>query len=524
MTLEEKVGQILMVHVNGEEANEDAKTLIQDLHIGGFIYYNWSNGLHSPDQVQKLSTGLQQLAMVSQRPIPLLISTDQEGGVITRLTKGFTVFPGNKALGMTGNPELAKESAFAMGQEMLAVGINMNHSPVVDVNNNPRNPLIGIRSFGENAETVISFGYNAIQGYHQAGVITVLKHFPGHGDVEIDSHELLPSLHKSKEQLWKMELLPFSELAQETDTIMTAHIMVPALDPIHCATLSPTILGLLRKEIGFNGVIISDSLVMEGLLKNCASIDDAAVRAFNAGCDIVLLGGKQLIGERVGFELKVPDIERIQKTLVAAVENNTISMERLNQSVGRILKLKEKIPSPTTHLNKTSTHLATHRELSSQIANLALRVVKSKTLSSLKEGNYAVIGPELVAGNIKSTPFFSKNPSSFFFNDLNPSEADIQDARECAKNAEALVCFSYNAWRNKNQTALFQAMLDLNKPVYLIALRDSLDVTLFPDADLILATFSPTTPSIDAAYEQLIELQAKDTAPAEEYSVSPHTP
>jgi beta-N-acetylhexosaminidase len=342
MTIGEKVGQLLMVHFQGEKANEDAKILIQKLHVGGIIYYNWANGLHSPEQVLGLSVGLQKLSATNHHPIPLFIAVDQEGGRVARLTQGFTIFPGNQALGMTGRPEWAEESAFATGEELHAVGVNFNLAPVVDIHSNPKNPVIGSRSFGNSADIVILFGKNALLGYHRAGIITSLKHFPGHGDVEIDSHQNLPIINKSKQQLQKVELFPFSELASQADTVMTAHILVPSIDSVNCVTLSKEALDILRKEIGFQGVIISDSLVMEGLLKNCSSVEDAAIRALNAGCDIILLGGKQLVGAHAHLELTVEDVERIHQALVHAVKNGIISEQRLDEAVQRILNLKNK--------------------------------------------------------------------------------------------------------------------------------------------------------------------------------------
>lgn len=344
MTLEEKVGQILMVHFHGEEANHESRVLLQDLHIGNIIYYDWANGLHTPQQIKNLSQGLQKLAEESKQLFPLIIATDQEGGAVTRLNEGFTVFPGNKAIGETQNPELAKESAFVRGQEMLDVGINLNLAPVVDINNNPQNQVMKLRSFGETPTIVTTFALEAIRGYRAANMLSCLKHYPGHGDVAIDSHEELPALYKTREQLDTMELLPFAKLAKDADMIMTAHVMIPALDPIYCATLSPTILGILRKEMHFAGVIISDSLVMNGLLKNCSSIDEAVISAFNAGCDILLLGGKQLHGSSNGFELTVSDIQRIHSKLVESVKNGCITKERLDESLERILRLKQRIP------------------------------------------------------------------------------------------------------------------------------------------------------------------------------------
>ncbi len=341
LSLEEKVGQLLMVHFQGEVANEDARVLIQDVKVGGIIYYNWSNGLHSPQQVQALSTDLQIFTQTNQNPIPLLIAVDQEGGVVARLTNGFTKFPGNKALGESREPSLAKAAALAMGQELQVVGINMNLAPVVDVNSNPRNPIIGVRSFGESPETVVAFAEKALNGYMQAGIIATLKHFPGHGDTEVDSHEDLPVIRRSMEELEKVELLPFTQLAEAAPVIMTAHLLVPSLDADNCSTLSAKTLSYLRDKIGFQGVIIADSLVMNGVLKRCQTVDEAAIQALNAGCDILLLGGKQLIGEHT-LGLNVDDIKRIHCALVRAVQEKRISEARLNQAVGKILDLKER--------------------------------------------------------------------------------------------------------------------------------------------------------------------------------------
>ncbi len=341
MTVEEKVGQVLMVQFYGKVANDDARTLILDTKVGGIIYYNWANELSSPEQVRTLSASLQNLTQENRLPIPLLIAIDQEGGKVTRLKNGFTLSPGNEALGMTGDPTLAEEMAFIMGLEMHAVGVNMNLAPVVDVNSNPKNPIIGSRSFGNNPETVSAFGQKALDGYKNAYIITTLKHFPGHGDVEVDSHLDLPTINKSIEELEQVELLPFARLASSADAIMTAHLFVPALDAENCSTVSEKTISYLRNKIGFDGLIITDSLVMQGVLKRCLTVDEAAIQALNAGNDMLILGGKQLIGENKKLELKAEDIQRIHNSLVTAVKTNRISEERLNEAVTKILKIKE---------------------------------------------------------------------------------------------------------------------------------------------------------------------------------------
>jgi beta-N-acetylhexosaminidase len=335
MSIEEKVGQLLMVHFTGVAANEDAVTLIKKAHVGGFIYYNWANGLTSPQQVKTLSQSLQKLSK-----IPLLIAIDQEGGQHIRLVNGFTVFPSNAEI----DPAQVQEAAYTTGKELLAVGINLNLAPVIDVNVNPKNPIIGKRSFSASPEVVAACGARALEGYHQAHILTSLKHFPGHGDVAIDSHIDLPVVNKAKAELERVELLPFRKLLPFADTIMTAHIIMPALDPKNCATLSPLIIeGLLRKEMHYDGVVISDSLVMKGLLKNCRNVEDAATRAILAGCDIILLGGKQLLEHDGDLELNVLDVLNVHQSLVQAVKAGVIPEARLNQSVSRIQRLKSQL-------------------------------------------------------------------------------------------------------------------------------------------------------------------------------------
>lgn len=482
MTLEEKVGQLLMVHFHGETTNAEAQILIQDTKVGGIIYYNWSNGLYSPTQVATLSAGLQKLTESNRIPLPLLIAADQEGGIVSRLRQGFTEFPGNKALGMTGDPELAEAAAFAMGQELHAVGINMNLAPVVDINTNPRNPVIGIRSFGEDPETVIAFGKQALRGYRRAHIISTLKHFPGYGDVSVDPHHALPLINKSKAELEHMELLPFAQLATSADAIMTAHILVPALDEENCSTLSEKTLTYLRETLGFQGLIVADSLVMEGVLTKCGTVDEASIAALNAGCDLLILGGKLLIGEHSGFELTTPAVKRVHHSLVQAVKEGRISEARLNQAVEKILTLKN-VQDPCA--------------LAQKIAAAALRIVQGDP-RALQEKNLCVIAPELLRSSINKTTLLHGKKSYFF------ETPDILAALNQAQTADALIICSYNAWKTPSQAALIHALVNTGKPVYLLVTRDPLDATLFPRATCIINTFSPTPPSIQAACDQFL--------------------
>ncbi|SCA62859.1 hypothetical protein SCG7109_AE_00220 [Chlamydiales bacterium SCGC AG-110-M15] len=343
LSLEEKVGQLFMAYFHGEEVNAEAKHLIHDGDLGGIIYYNKMNALSSPNQIQKMSKGLQELASKNTHPIPLFIAVDQEGGKVMRCRMGFTEFPGNWALAQTKKVGLVKRCYSAMGAELKAVGINMNFAPVVDINNEPSNPVIGSRSFGNDPEQVLELADQAIDGLHEAGVCAVIKHFPGHGDVKIDSHVGLPKLDKVMADLEKVELVPFQALKDKTDAIMTAHILFSDLDDKMCATLSPSVVtSLLRDKMGYKGLVISDSLTMHGVASLVPSIEEAAVQAFEAGCDILLFGGPYLFGGEIKNELYAKDILFVKEYFLEAVRSGRIAEEKVDEAVERILALKQR--------------------------------------------------------------------------------------------------------------------------------------------------------------------------------------
>lgn len=404
LTTEELVGQLLMVNVQAEEANDAARTLINDLHVGGIIYYTWANGLHSADQVAKLSTELQNLAAQTRTQLPLIIAIDHEGGRVHRFESGLTKFPPAFAYGIINNATLTKQCAKAMGNELRAVGITMNLAPVTDVMSNPNNPIIGTRSFGTTPETVIIHAGAFIEGLHDAGIATSIKHFPGHGDTATDSHVALSTINKSIEELRACELKPFYALADKTDSIMSAHLLIPALDKNTCSTLSPQTLKLLREEANFDGVIITDSLVMKGVMGYAHDdLAQAAQKAFEAGCDILLIGGRCLVGS-VTHESDINDVANVHRTLVSAVNNGTIKRKRVEESVARIFALKNHyvLPAPFTpteralildtpehHLLAFTAAQKAHAVLNSSNATYGLtntvRETFSKQISAIEE-------------------------------------------------------------------------------------------------------------------------------------------
>lgn len=339
-TLEEKVGQLLIVHFMGETANTESLKMLQEAHVGGFIYFTWANGLESARQVHHLSQSLQKQNNSSGHSIPLFIAIDHEGGRIHRLKEGFTHFPSAAALGSLNNPDYAEKTAFFMGKELHRAGININFAPVVDINNNPGNIVIGDRSYGNNPFLVASYGQRALKGYERSKTIAVLKHFPGHGDVSVDSHHSTPLISKSLNELSQTELYPFKQLQDKTPAILTAHLVVSSLDPKMPATLSkPILTQLLRDQWHYEGLIISDSLVMKGLLNYASSVEDAALKALQAGCDVLCLGGK-LLKEPSKDEITPEQVVAIHHFLVAAVKRGDLSEEQVNASYDRVQRIK----------------------------------------------------------------------------------------------------------------------------------------------------------------------------------------
>ncbi|MFI0434360.1 MAG: beta-N-acetylhexosaminidase [Parachlamydiaceae bacterium] len=520
LTLEEKIGQLLIVHFHGEEANDEARELIQDVHVGGVIYYNWANELKNPQQVQHLSQGLQALAQRSAHPIPLFIAVDQEGGRVNRLKNGFTVFPGHYPLGRTGEWEWGEESARMMAEELKAVGVSLNLSPVVDVASEQANPVIGVRSFSSDPVEVAKWGRCTLNGYQKAGVIATLKHFPGHGDVKVDSHEALPFITKQREELNQVELYPFRFLASQAEAILTAHLFVPALDPDECVTFSKKVItDLLRKELNFQGVIITDSLVMEGVLSQSSTLEDAALKSLLAGHDLILLGGKQLIGSQNGLECRIEDVKRIHRFLVDATQRGLLSEERIHASVSRILALKEKyglfkftplFPSVLDEKLKIKTHCA----LAERIALRSLDLIKGKKNIPihLDRSSYFIVAPESLREELTQTDWGLSIPSDqiIYFKGLNPDSETNQEIIKRIKKGEAhCLYFSSNIWQFPGQQELFFMLRRDALSVIAIATRDPLDARFLDEADGVLCTFSATAFSLQAAYDFLTRFTPK---------------
>ncbi|NEA77367.1 glycoside hydrolase family 3 N-terminal domain-containing protein, partial [Streptomyces sp. SID13588] len=245
-----------------------AAELIAKYHVGRIIYFVWAHNTRSPHQIADLSNGIQQAGLAQPTPLPLLISTDQEHGIVARVGKPATLMPGAMALGAGGSRSDARKAAQIAGAELAAMGIVQNYAPVADVNVNPANPVIGVRSFGSDPQAVAELVAAQVKGYQGAGIAATSKHFPGHGDTKTDSHYGLPRIDHTVEQWEQLDAPPFrAAIAAGIDSIMTAHILVPALDPAEDpATLShPILTGVLRERLGYDGVVVTDALDMAGV-------------------------------------------------------------------------------------------------------------------------------------------------------------------------------------------------------------------------------------------------------------------
>jgi beta-N-acetylhexosaminidase len=286
MTLLQKIGQLFILGFNGTTPSKGISELISKSHVGGVILFR--RNLKTPSQAATLTRSLQSRS----KRMPLFIGIDEEGGRVSRLPKGFTRFPEAALFGSLGDAGLAYKASQVTAWELRAVGINLNFAPVLDVLTEPSNPVIQGRAFGDKATLVSRMGLAVMAALQDNRVIACGKHFPGHGDTTVDSHVALPTVTLDKHRLQTVELRPFYHLiGNGLAMIMTAHVVYPSLDRTAPATLSARIIGrLLRKDLGFNGVVVTDDLEMKAISQEPG---EAAVRAIEAGADLIILGHEE---------------------------------------------------------------------------------------------------------------------------------------------------------------------------------------------------------------------------------------
>jgi beta-N-acetylhexosaminidase len=327
LSLDEKIGQLVIVGVDGYLNNQNSIQLIEKYHVGGFILFK--RNIKNSDQMVSLLNSLKETNAVNN--LPLFLSIDEEGGRISRMPNEFLKLPSNQKIGERNNEFISYQIGTILGEQLRMYGFNMDFAPVLDINSNPKNPVIGDRSFGIEPNIVTTLGIQTMLGLQSQNIISVVKHFPGHGDTSEDSHKSMPVVNSDLKRLNSFELIPFrAAIENNVDVIMVAHILLPKLDEENPASLSEAVITeLLRKNMNFDGVVITDDFTM-GAIENNYEIGKAAVKSIQAGSDIVLVCHD--------FDKQ----ETVFNAIKDAVLNGQISIDRINQSVNRIVNLKHK--------------------------------------------------------------------------------------------------------------------------------------------------------------------------------------
>ncbi|WP_124727174.1 beta-N-acetylhexosaminidase [Staphylospora marina] len=503
MSLEEKIGQMMMVGFRGETPTEDARKLVQDMKAGSVILFSNAGNIKHPLQTARLTNGLQRMAEQTRLKIPLIVSVDQEGGSVARLTEGFTETAGNMSLGAVADEKRTERDAGMIAEELAAVGINMNLAPVLDVNVNPDNPVIGTRSFGEDPQLVARLGEAFVRAHQKRGVVPTVKHFPGHGDTHVDSHLGLPVIPKSREEFERVELVPFKRAIEAgVDVIMTAHIHVPSLDPTPDlpATLSkPILTGLLREKLGFEGVIVTDSMTMAGVSGTFGGVPQAAVKAVEAGADIILL--PPFSSTKEPFE--------VRDAILEAVRSGEISEERIDRSVLRILRLKQKYAlDKRRYVEETGVAERTgtdkNRQQALDTARRAVTLLKNDgnllPLHLSSGQKVGIITPYSLIGKVKAHHF---RVEELTVERRDLTDAERNDILRWAKDKDLLIVGTHNADRQPRMARLVRELQNAGKPVAVVAFGNPYDIRAFPGVDAYLAVYGFRQVHLQAAVDTL---------------------
>ncbi|OLZ66285.1 beta-N-acetylhexosaminidase [Streptomyces amritsarensis] len=503
MSLAEKVGQLFVSRAYGHSATDpdpaDAEQnqaafgvrtgaeLVSRYHLGGIVYFAWAHNTRTPHQIAALSTGLQQAALTTGARIPLLLSTDQEHGAVARIGRPATLFPGAMALGASGSAADARRAARIAGTELAAMGIRQDYAPVADVNVNPANPVIGVRSFGSDPRAVAELVAAQVRGYQGAGVAATAKHFPGHGDTETDSHVGLPVMRHTRAAWEELDEPPFRAAVEAgVDAIMTAHIVFPALDPSgDPATLSrPIVTGILRERLGFGGVVVTDALDMAGVRQKYGD-DRVPVLALLAGCDQLL---------------NPPDLPLAHRSVLAAVASGELTEARVEESVLRILELKSRRglfdePRPSAETVDAVVGVREHLDAADRIAAATTTLLANP--GRLVPFDAKAAPRLLVTGTDPVSPSAGTGPPTVVLarelTALGCRAEAVAPARAAAAapgHAAVLLC-TYNVPEGGGaQRNLVTELLATGVPVVLVALRNPYDPARLPACAAELATYS----------------------------------
>lgn len=499
MSIEEKVGQLFILFSYGQTAqSNDAKNtalygvpnasqVIDEFMPGGYILFSARDNVSDPTQVAHLSNGLQAAALDTGAGIPLLVSTDQEHGIVTRIGPPATQFPGNMALGAGRSAEDARTAAKISGRELAAMGIHQNNAPDVDVNINPDNPVIGVRSFSSRTELVSELGAATIRGYQDdARVIATAKHFPGHGDTATDSHTGLPVITHTLEEWETIDAPPFrAAIAAGVDSIMTAHIVVPSLDDSgDPATLSkPIVTGQLRENMGFDGVIVTDGLEMAGVRQQYGD-GEVAVRALEAGVDQLLLPA---------------DPPEAYRAVNEALDNGRLTEERIDESVKRILAMKHSqgvVARPTVQVSRIKTWVGTGRHLrtAQQISDRTTTLVRNENASlptDVQGKRVLVTGWGVSTTQTLADELAARGANvTVVSTGTAPSAAQRAAVVATAQDNDLTVLLTNNVGEGSAQQQFAEDLYASGADVVTAAVRNPYDIAKLTEAPNFLATYS----------------------------------
>lgn len=515
LSFDEKLGQTLVVFVDVDSAEQNRKA-IEEGKIGG-VLIQWGN--YSLPKTKELVAKLQSWAAKSPHKIPLLISIDYEGGTVyTPITLGFEYLPTNMMFSATQDEEAAATVAYLAGLELRRAGVHINFSPVLDVNSNPHNPIIGVRSFGSDPANVTKMGLALMNGFKAAGVVSVVKHFPGHGNTTEDSHYKVPVVHDSLDTLEKVHLAPFAQaIKHQVPGVMTGHIMYPALDINNISTFSRPILhDLLREKMGFNGFVVTDSLDMKSTTFFC-KIPDCAVKSLDAGADMLLLGRY----------IKINTVFNRMKEQLAARKDNA----RLEEAAKRIFDLKKELGLLDGPLPVPTPTDKAYRAALQDVSDKAVTLVRNRRnllpfTPARADGKKPTVcavffAPSRFADQLPdfSQPFLESGWDVRTYNAaLTPRAKDSRRAAQCAQGADLLVVTSLQ-WADKtniNQKNAINGLIKKNPNTVFISTMSPYDIPKYPEADTVLATYGLSRYALKSAAKIILgKIQPHGTLPVE---------
>lgn len=325
MSLDDKIGQLFIVGFDGQLINDEIINLVKNEKVGGLIYF--SRNIIDSNQIVNLNNEIKSI----ENDIPLFISIDEEGGIVSRVPEEYAKIPSSGYIGEFNDENLSYNVGRIIAKELKGLGFNMDFAPVLDINSNPNNTVIGERALGNNSDIVSRLGIKTMEGLRDGGIISVVKHFPGHGDTDIDSHYGLPIVTKTLEELNGLEFIPFKNAIDNgADVVMVSSIILSSVESEYPATMSRKVINdILRESLNFEGVIATDDMTMAAITNNY-NLTDAVIKSIDAGSDLVLVCH--------GYEEILNSISAVKE----AVINNILSEDKINKSVYRVLKLKEK--------------------------------------------------------------------------------------------------------------------------------------------------------------------------------------